>query len=145
MTNEEVKRYLKQIIHLRKAIDIKSAKIMQLKEQATSITVALTDDVVHQGGKMNDKSFADAINAALDLQIKLAADVYKQKELVEDIVSRIDEMGKTYPQLANVLTLYYVNGYNWERVCTELSYSWIHMHRLHGQALGVFKKKYMMV
>lgn len=139
MTNDEVKNYLKQVRQLNKAIKIKQDKIQQLNEQAASITVGLTADVI-QGGGMNNKSFADAVNSKIDLQNQLCVDIYKQNTTIMDIKKRLDEMSESRPDLANVLFAYYINCWTWERVCVELELSWAHVvGTQHPEALKLLK------
>lgn len=139
MTNEEVKNYLKQVRDLKKDIKIKQDKIQQLNEQAASITVGMTADVI-QGGGMNNKSFADAVNSRIDLQNQLCIDIYKQNIAIMDIKKRLDKMAELRPDLANVLFAYYINCWTWEEVCVELELSWTEVvGRLHPEALTLFK------
>lgn len=37
---------------------------------------------------------------------------------------------------AEVLRLRYIKGMKWEEIALEMEYSWQHVHRIHGNALG---------
>lgn len=139
LSNNEVKMYLRQVRDIRRSQIIKKDKIKQLQEQATKITVALTADVV-QGGSINNNSFADAINATIDLRNQILLESYRESILTQKIFKQLSEMAKENKQVADILTAYYLNFWSWERVCSELSYSWRSVHRLHKKGLEMFKR-----
>lgn len=138
MTLKEVKTYLMQIRNKQKLIQAKKNKIQQLRTQAESITATISQDVVQTSS--SNKSFADAISAAMDLEQQIYADMLAEITVTETIIKQLNAMSQEHAQLASVLYLYYVNSLTWEQVCVELELSWVHVvGRLHSQALTVFK------
>lgn len=138
MTNNQVKQYLMRYRHIQKSIKIKEDKIRQLQAQALDITSSISQDVVQTSNLSG--GFADFITKAMDIQTQIQAEMYVQHKILAEIDLRLHNMSKCYPQLANVLYLYYLNGLTWEQVCVEMGCSWMHVvGRLHPQALDIFK------
>lgn len=133
----EVQLYLESLEHIKRNIKNKQLQIQQLQEQTESITYTLKQDFV-RGGKLHG-GFADSVSKIVDLQFAINTDIYQLVTTIKDITIRIDNMFCDYPDLANLLTLRYVNGLGWETVCEELHCSSATVYRLHTQALKQFK------
>lgn len=138
MTDEQVKTYLKQVRKLKRSSVVKLDKIRQLQEQAVSVTATIKSDVAQSKG-LNNKSFADAIVAILDLRDSMLSDIQKENELAQKIELELHEMAKEEEELATLLRAYYVDFWNWRKVCASLHYTWRTVHRMHRKALKVFK------
>lgn len=68
-------------------------------------------------------------NQEWDILIRAKIDVKRKIALIDDLVLRA------------VLIEYYILGNTWEQVCTNMSYSWKHIHRKHSQALKAYALK----
>ena len=68
-------------------------------------------------------------NQEWDVLIRAKIDVKRKISLIDDLVLRA------------VLIEYYILGNTWEQVCTNMSYSWRHIHRKHSQALKAYALK----
>lgn len=62
-----------------------------------------------------------------------------EKEKIQ-IENRINSIGGLY---ATILRKRYIEGLTLEQISTEENYSYIHIRRMHGEALEYYRKKYI--
>lgn len=75
-----------------------------------------------------DRIITNIIRARRDAVMRFS-EIQQQIELLEDENEKI------------VLTLRYLRNYNWEKICVEMDYSWMQVHRFHSRALQNFEMK----
>ena len=64
----------------------------------------------------------------------------RTRELVRWKLAAIDAIRAVEePRLAEVLELYYIDGFNWSQVAEKMHYSEVQIWRLHGQALTMVR------
>ena len=81
-----------------------------------------------------NKSDLSAYAAKLDtLFRKLQAELNRKWEIRKTIINAIEEMEDETEKL--VLKFRYINGWKWERIAEEMSYSNMHVYKIHGKAL----------
>ena len=125
------KAFLKRYRALMLRCDALDHAIAEAHERATNITVHLTPDKVQSSGAQ-ERMAEDAIRA-LDAEQMLRETQEEAKAVLREILAAIrsvpDEMQRT------VLTMRYVNGYDWltiqEKICYEDRMPFV----LHGRAL----------
>lgn len=57
------------------------------------------------------------------------------KQLTEQMAEIEQAIEPLNPSERTIIRLHYFQGLTWEEVAVEMSYSWRHVHRLHGKAL----------
>lgn len=84
---------------------------------------------------------SDAREAILDKKAELLrhyqqlqADLDAERLAIERAIENLE------PMLRMLMRLRYLDGLRWEEVCTQMSYSWRQVHRLHKQALAKLRE-----
>lgn len=91
------------------------------------------------GSKSGDLS--DKIAKLMDLKDKADYEWDKLINLRVALRKKIDRINE--PILRAVLIEYYILKHPWERVCTDLGYSWAQTHRFHSKALQAYEAENM--
>lgn len=133
--NEEKKAYLqsyKQYKQTARRLE-EQLEELRLNEMLPSLKMSDMPSSHNQKDLSNymakyDELFSEIIRLRYDA-IKRFEEVRQQIELLKD------ENEKT------VLTFRYLRNYKWEKICVEMNYSWMQVHRFHAQALQNFKMK----
>jgi len=96
-------------------------------ERVTSITANLSGDVVD--GTKDPHKYDGYV--ALIRQIDEETDeLYKAKQEVNSVIKQIPDI-----RYRDVLDKRYLGGKTWEQIAVEMHYSYMHICRLHGEAL----------
>lgn len=132
------KRYLEQIERLDRMIQNKLSEINQLKNIATSITIA-PKEVNVQVSSDKDR-MGNAVSKLLDLE-------KETDQLVDDyigkrkrIIEQIDSMEDT--NMYHVLSERYIMRKELGVIAVEMGYSFKQVCRIHGDALKEFERIY---
>lgn len=92
-----------------------------------------TLDGMPRGGSFDNSHVVDKMG---DKHAKLQK-LYEEK--VAELDRRIAEIEAAIeplePNERKLIRLHYIEGLTWEDVAVEMSYSWRHVHRIHGRAL----------
>lgn len=132
------KDYLNQVGRLNRMINNKLIEIAQLKELACSISAIQTGERVQTTPNYDKIGTAyakiDEMERKLDKQIDTYVD--KKNHILGQIDGIEDEM------LYNILFARYIERKTFEKIATELEYSWRQIIRLHGKALKQFENQY---
>ncbi|MDL2324048.1 DUF1492 domain-containing protein [Ruminococcaceae bacterium OttesenSCG-928-A16] len=129
------KEYLRQARSLKVIIDGKTERIAQLREIAAGTTSTVSD--MPKGGGEQDKLGAIVATIA-DFAAEIAADTIPLVTIQRDIQRTINKIPNQ--KYRDVLELYYLNGWRWDKVAEQMHYSPQHIYRLHGIALSAFEK-----
>lgn len=134
----DTKQYLNQIDRLDKIISKKLIEISQLKELSMSISS------VENGEKVQTSPDFDRLGRSYckieEMEEKLDAiiDEYvDKKELIISQIERLEE--KVYYE---ILFERYIEKHTFEKIASNMNYSFRNTTRLHGKALKAFEKKY---
>lgn len=130
MTRQEVRAYLLRYRWNKKRIRRLAEQIEELRTRKAYPGSPSLDAMPH-GSNPSDLSDYAARLDELERRLgeeQVAAD-RAALEVIETINRLEDETEKS------VLTLYYVRGYRWERVCAEMSYTWQHIFRIRNKAI----------
>ena len=132
--NELKKEYLKSYgdaVRAEKAIE---DEIQQLRLDRMFPSVVI-DDMPHGSGGCSDLSgYAAKVDELLE---ELRQSMEERIELRREIVRKIEAVPIETEKL--VLRLRYIQGEPFEKIAVDLSYTYRHVTRLHGQALRDFK------
>lgn len=136
LTNNKHKiQQLKQYRDLIKELDLLMSSYTTLRIKLMSPKVpVLNQDVIQTS--MTDTT-TENLAEMLDLEkcIELRkVQIIQQRIYLEDYIHQVP-----FSNLRNILRCRYVNGWSWEKVCTEMSYSWMQIHRMHSKSLSYIK------
>ena len=127
--NEEKKAFLRQYQQC-----VKAEKSVQDEIEKLRSSVILPANVMDGMPHGTSKSDLSAYAAKLDtLFRKLQAELNRKWETRKAIINAIEEMEDETEKL--VLKFRYINGWKWERIAEEMSYSNMHVYKIHGKAL----------
>lgn len=131
--NEEKKEYLKSYQGLLKRAKILKAEIEELRSSKMFPSMSY-DDTPH-GSNNNDLS---SYMAVLDDKITELTNLrYNKINRYMEITTQVEMMEDETEK--NLLTLRYLRGIEWEKVCVYMNYEWAQIHRIHSRALKNFK------
>lgn len=137
-TYESTKEYLSQISRMDRMIQNKISEISQLKTLSASITS------LRLGEKVQTSPNYDKIGTAYtkieEMEEKLDDIIDEYVDLKNEIISQIDSLENE--NCYQVLFAKYVEKKTFEKISTEMNYSFRQITRLHGKALREFEKKY---
>ena len=124
------KEFLRQYLDLSREIDAKLEEVSRYRALATKVTQSLAPDKgqCSQGNKM------EAIIAKLvDLEREVDAEIDQMIEIRAAVKAAIDNAPDSKHR--TLLRHRYINGKTWEQIAVEMHYSYMHVCRLHGEAL----------
>lgn len=134
----KTKDYLSQVSRLNKMINNKLSEISQLRELSVSISAIGNDEKVQTSPNFDKIGTAIAKIDELENNIDKMIDEYLVKR--ERIITQIDTMEEE--SVYQILFSRYIEKKTFEKIATEMKYSWRQIVRLHGKALQQFEKKY---
>lgn len=132
------KDYLNQVGRLNRMINNKLVEIAQLKELACSISAIQTEERVQTTPNYDKIGTAYAKIDEMERKLDKLIDTYVDKK--NHIIGQID--GIEDEMLYNILFARYIERKTFEKIATELEYSWRQIIRLHGKALKQFENQY---
>lgn len=134
----KTKDYLSQASRLNKMINNKLSEISQLRELSVSISAIGNDEKVQTSPDFDKIGTAIAKIDELENNLDKMIDEYLVKR--ERIIAQIDTMEEE--SVYQILFSRYIEKKTFEKIATEMKYSWRQIVRLHGKALQQFEKKY---
>lgn len=134
----KTKDYLSQVSRLNKMINNKLSEISQLRELSISISAIGNDEKVQTSPNFDKIGTAIAKIDELESNLDKMIDEYLVKR--ERIIAQIDTMEEE--SVYQILFSRYIEKKTFEKIATEMKYSWRQIVRLHGKALQQFEKKY---
>jgi DNA-directed RNA polymerase specialized sigma subunit len=132
------KDYLNQVGRFNRMINNKLVEIAQLKELACSISAIQTGERVQTTPNYDKIGTAYAKIDEMERKLDKLIDTYVDKK--NYIIGQID--GVEDEMLYNILFARYIERKTFEKIATELEYSWRQIIRLHGKALKQFENQY---
>ena len=134
----KTKDYLSQVSRLNKMINNKLSEISQLRELSVSISAVGNDEKVQTSPNFDKIGTAIAKIDELESNLDKMIDEYLVKR--ERIIAQIDTMEEE--SVYQILFSRYIEKKTFEKIATEMKYSWRQIVRLHGKALQQCEKKY---
>ena len=131
MTNAEKKAILLEYQAIERRINRLLNEKQGWMEKATAVTPVLSD--------MPKGSGADKIQNAVCRIADIEADIDRQIDRQIDLRARIETAICAIPdgRLRDLMRYRYIDGLTWEQIAVEMHYSYVHICRMHGQALAV--------
>lgn len=131
------KEYLLNIERLDAQINVRLSEKDDLKEKLLHITPTLSPDKGSGGGGTQDK-VAGIIAKMIDLESKINADIDRFADMKQEALALLDKMEN--PTYMTVLHRRYFLHETFERIATDMNYTYRWVTRLHGRALQAFDK-----
>lgn len=131
VTNAEKKAILLKYQAIERRIKRLQAEKQGWMEKATAVTPVLSD--MPKGGG------ADKIQNAVCRIADIEADINREIDRQIDLRERIETAICAIPdgRLRDLMRYRYIDGLTWEQIAVEMHYSYVHICRMHGQALAV--------
>lgn len=132
------KEYLSQISRINRMIQNKLSEISQLRELSLSISAISNEERVQSSPNFDRLGTSYCKIEEMEEKLNEMIDEYVEKK--EIIISQIDSMeDETY---YDILFSRYIEKKTFEKIATDMNYSFRNTTRLHGKALQEFEKKY---
>ncbi len=132
------KEYLSQISRLDRMIKNKLTELLQLKEMSYELSSIPNEEKVQTTPNHDKIGTAYCKIEAMEENIDKLIDEYVDKK--NEIIAQIDSMeDETY---YDVLFSRYIEKKTFEKIATDMHYSFRNTTRIHGKALQAFEKKY---
>ena len=132
------KEYLSQISRLDRMIQNKLTELVQLKELSYGLSAVPNEEKVQTTPNHDKIGTAFCKIESMEESIDKLIDEYVDKK--NEIISQIDSMeDETH---YDILFSRYIEKKTFEKIATDMHYSFRNTTRLHGRALQEFEKKY---
>lgn len=132
------KEYLSQISRLDRMIENKLTELSQLKDLSQGLSAISYEEKVHTTPNFDRIGTTYCKIEAMEENIDKLIDEYVDKR--DKIIEQIDNMeDETY---YDILFSRYIEKKTFEKIATDMHYSFRNTTRLHGKALQAFEKKY---
>lgn len=136
MTKDELKKKLRSAFAIQKQIEAEYVELQNLRDNASRITPAYS---LAPGGSGTvqriENAMAKIVDAENIIQSEMEILMVALGE-IRQLISLVDD-----PVLRLILHKRYLCYQKWEQIAADLSYTWVHTHRLHGKALNAILKK----
>ena len=131
MTNAEKKAILLEYQAIERRINRLLDEKRGWMEKATAVNPVLSD--MPKGGG------TDKIQNAVCRIADIEADINREIDRQIDLRERIETAICAIPdgRLRDLMRYRYIDGLTWEQIAVEMHYSYVHICRMHGQALAV--------
>ena len=134
----DTKQYLSQISRLNRQIQNKLSEISQLRDLSMGIRAISNEERVQT--TPNFDKIGTSIAKIDEMERNLDKLIDEYVEIKGNIVAQIDSMEDEV--IYNILFARYIEKKTFEKIATEMTYSFRQITRLHGKALIEFEKKY---
>ena len=133
------KEYLRQIEVLDVKIKQREDQLSRLRETAGGAAAIRYDKVNIQSNPAPDTLERNVLRI-MELEKKIMKDKCKMEEIKDTIIGQIHALDdKRY---IDILFLRYVKFERFEKIAVDMSYDYVYLRALHGEALGMFENKY---
>lgn len=135
MEKKTPKEYLRQLRTAEIKIEQKEEELERLKSSLESISTGTDGERVQTTPR---DRISEEVTHIVDLEEEINADLGALLMLRNKIINEIQSMDN--PVYINILYKRYVQYKSLEEIAVEMSYSYVHIRRLHGYALIQFSK-----
>lgn len=135
MEKKTPKEYLRQLRTAEIKIEQKEEELERLKSSLESISTGTDSERVQTTPR---DRLSEEITRIVDLEKEINSDLGAMLMLRNKIINEIQSMDN--PVYIDILYKRYVQYKSLEEIAVEMSYSYVHIRRLHGYALIQFSK-----
>ena len=129
--NEAKKQYLLRYRQAEREIRLLHEELAQLESMAVRVTPSYSGEAHGSGSGSRVESATEKIDAC---KAEIDQALLAQMDIRREITAKI--RGIPGQALREVLRRYYILGMTWEEVAVHMHYSYMHVCRLHEQALA---------
>lgn len=133
----EAKEYLLSVKRLDAQINVRLSELEELQDKLKHITPVLSTDKVSGGGGVQDR-MADAVARVVDLQQTINADIDSFADMKQEALALLDRMEN--PVYMTLLHRRYFLHHSFEKIASDMNYTYRWVTRLHGRALQEYEK-----
>lgn len=133
----EAKEYLLSVKRLDAQINVRLSELEELQDKLKHITPVLSTDKVSGGGGVQDR-MADAVARVVDLQQTINADIDRFADMKQEALTLLDRMEN--PVYMTLLHRRYFLHHSFEKIASDMNYTYRWVTRLHGRALQEYEK-----
>lgn len=133
----EAKEYLLSVKRLDAQINVRLSELEELQDKLKHITPVLSTDKVSGGGGVQDR-MADAVARVVDLQQIINADIDRFADMKQEALALLDKMEN--PVYMTLLHRRYFLHHSFEKIASDMNYTYRWVTRLHGRALQEYEK-----
>lgn len=130
MTKDELKRKLKSAWYLHSKHLAEIERLEEKRSIAAKVTPAYS---LAPGGSSDGKAMENAIVRILEQEQRINQSLAKLAQQEAEVEALIELLPNSPVKI--VLRRRYLNYQKWERIAEAMSYSYQHVHKLHGQGL----------
>lgn len=134
----EAKEYLMSIALLDAKIDARVSEMDELKDRLLHITATLSPDKGSGGAGGTQDKMAGTMARIVDMQRQINADIDALIDRKDAALKMLDSMKN--PVHMTILHRRYFLHQPFERIATDMNYSWRWVCKLHGRALQELEK-----
>ena len=131
------KQYLNQLRSLEASINARKAEAEKLRQERTYLQGVSYDKDRVQSSPTHNAQFEHLADIIADTERSITELAQKRHR----IISQIEKLSK--PEYVEILQLRYLEYQRFESIACTIGYSYIHVIRLHGEALMDFTKRYL--
>lgn len=129
--NEKKKEYLRSYQKSLKREERICEDIQELRARKMFPSCGMGDGMPHGSNQTDLSDYIVILDELMEsLKQERLNGAIKRRRIEKSIQKLSDE------NEAEVLKLRYIKGMKWEEIALEMEYSWQHVHRIHGSALG---------
>ena len=132
------KEYLRQIEQLDIKIKQREDQFSRLRETAGGAAAIRYDKVQIQQSVQADAMEREVIKL-VELESRIIADKIKMEALKNEIIEQIQKLDDT--RYIDILYRRYVKYQKFEQIALDMSYDYVYIRELHGEALGAFEQE----
>ena len=127
------KEFLRRARHVDRRVDEATERVDRLRAKLEAGRMSSVTGMPRGGGQ----DWTETADALIELEREVNArirEMCRVKRLAMEAIEAVDEM-----RYREVLELYYLSGYTWDKVAETMGYDVRHVTRLHGKALKKVK------
>ena len=129
MTRQEVRAYLLRYRWNKKRIRRLAEQIEELRTRKAYPGSPSLDAMPHGSNPSDLSDYAARLD---ELERELVAEQAAAEKALEEVIRAVNLLESETEK--EVLTMYYVRGIRWEKICAEMNYSWQHVFRIRNSA-----------
>lgn len=131
--NEQKKEFLNKYQKSKRTIYRLEMQLEAVRADKMFPSCMIGDGMPHSHDPSDLSEYAAKVD---EINREIKKEKYESVVICHKVRSAIEQVDGENEK--DVLTYRYIFGYEWEKICVKMNYSWKHIHRIHGKALKSF-------